>query len=261
MKFKALNIVIISLLLSISLYAGDMDREYSFKKGVSAYAAEDYNEAISIFNGMLRSGEVSWELYYNLGNSYYRLGELGNAIRYWEKAKLIAPSQPDINHNLSVAEQLLVDKVVLPEMFPLFRWYAQMQKQLPLNTAIMTIGFLTFFMVLIIILLRYRDRNKTETNKAPYIAVLSVFLSIIMLFAFITINTAQKRKNERYAIILKPEVQIYSAPDEDAAVLFILHEGSKVKINKNIEDIWSNVSYFDDKVGWIPRSAIGVIEE
>ena len=261
MKFKALNIIIISLILNLSLYAEGLDREYIFKKGVSAYAAENYNEAVSIFTDMMKSGKVSWELYYNLGNSYYRLGNLGQAIQYWEKAKLLAPSQPDINYNLSVAEQLLVDKVVLPKMFPLFKWYAQMQKQLPLNTAIMSIGILILLMVLILIMLRYRDRNKTNARKAPYIAVLSVFLSLILIFTFVTVNTAYKRKNERYAIILKPEVHILSEPDEDATVLFILHEGSKVKINKNIEDIWSNISYFDDKVGWIPHSAIGVIEE
>lgn len=255
-----MSIVLLLLLVSLP-FAADADRDQLFKQGVSAYVGEDYQNAISIFHQLEESKQISWELYYNLGNSYYRSGELGNAIRYWEKAKILAPSQSDIDHNLLIVEKHIIDKVILPDMFPLFKWYKQMQRQLSLSVSIRIIGTLLLFMILVLGLIRRANRRKNKNYKATYITVLSVFLILIILFSSITIDTAKRRKNEKYAIILERSVEILSEPTEDAMVLFILHEGSKVRVNKNIEDLWSNISYFDDKVGWIPRSAIGEIEE
>ncbi|MEA2076903.1 MAG: tetratricopeptide repeat protein [Candidatus Marinimicrobia bacterium] len=259
MKRKIYIGLLLTILLLPALFALDMDREQVFKQGVSAYVAEDYAKAISIFGKLEDSKEVSWELFFNLGNAYYRNGKLGNAIRYWEKAKLLVPSQTDVNHNLAIAEQLLIDKVVLPDMFPLFKWYAQMQKKLPLNITVLIIGFLLIVMIILLGFIRKTSKLQGKPRRASYVTVLAVFLSLILISSAITINTAHKRKNEKYAIILEREVNILSEPGKDATVLFILHEGSKVMINKNIEDSWSNISYFDDKIGWVQCSAIGEI--
>ena len=261
MKAKVIRIIGLALILTLSALAADPGRDMLFKQAVSEYAAENYTKATKTFQKLVKSGDVSWELFYNLGNAYYRQGQLGSAIQYWEKAKLLAPSQSDINHNLAIAEQQLVDKVVLPDMFPLFRWYEQLQKQLPLDLAVAFIGFLFFLMVLILALVRRSQRKNNTDRKTSYITITAVFLSLIVILTAITMNTAHQRKSEKYAIILADEAMVLSEPDDDAAVLFILHEGSKVKVNKNIEDSWSNISYFDDKVGWIKKPAIGAIEE
>ena len=138
-----ITISMLLLLFSVSLsYAVNADRDQLFKQGVSAYVGEDYQNAIALFSQLEKSKKVSWELYYNLGNSYYRNGELGNAIRYWEKAKILAPSNSDIDHNLLIAEKHIIDKVVLPDMFPLFKWYKQMQRHLSLSFSIQLIGAL-----------------------------------------------------------------------------------------------------------------------
>lgn len=261
MRSKGIRIILLAVLMAGIAFSAGVDREILFKQGVSAYAAEDYVKAISSFTQLAVTGKVSWELYYNLGNAYYRHGELGKAIQYWEKAKVLSPSQPDINHNLLISEQLLADKVVLPDMFPLFRWYEQFQKRLPLDLTVMLIGFLLMSMLILLGLVRRSQRKAQKNVKAPYITILTVFLSLILLLTAITVDTAQERKHKKYAIILDKEVNILSEPDKDATVLFILHEGSKVKVNKHIEESWANISYFDDKIGWIPRSAIGEIEE
>ena len=111
------RILIIAVLPFLIFADGNkQERDALFKQAVSAYAAEDYESALNTFLSLENSGIVSWELFYNIANVYYRRGEPGPAIRYWEKAALLAPANPDIAHNLNIAREQLNDKVVLPEM-------------------------------------------------------------------------------------------------------------------------------------------------
>ena len=256
--------ILIMLLLGVcfnGLYASELEREMTFKEGVSAYVTEDYSNAIEIFHGLIEEGLISWELYYNLGNTYYRQGELGNAIRYWEKARIIAPEQEDIIYNLAIAEQRLIDKVVLPDVFPLFKWYNELKLRINLSHLVFYIGLLLFISLLLVSYNIYRKRRYDKKMLKSSIVALCILFSTILIFASIGIDASVSRKDLNHAIILDNTVNIYSEPDEDSQVLFVLHEGSKVKINKKIENIWMNISYFDDKIGWIKTVSIGGIEE
>jgi tetratricopeptide (TPR) repeat protein len=251
----------ILLIMPFLILHADMriDRESLFKKGISAYASEDYHRAQTLFH-QLEQYAVSWELYYNLGNAYYRDGKLGRAIQYWEKARMLAPAQPDIHYNLTIAEQDLIDKVVLPEMFPLFRWYRDIQQHLPLNILIIISGLLVVILVFLLGYGRLYNRRTGKNRRAVVITFSTILLSLILLLSIVTIDTNRKRQKEKYAVILDRSVNVLSEPLQDASVLFILHEGSKVRINKQIEDEWANISYFDDKIGWVNMKSIGKIQ-
>ncbi len=255
------RLMIICVLLPLFAFSSNIinEREQHFKQGISAYANENYALAIELFHQLEAEQLVSWELYYNLGNCYYRQAELGRAIQYWEKAKILAPIHSDIEYNLSIARERLIDKVVLPDTFPLFAWYNTMQRYLPLNITIRIIGI--FLMLFVLILGGYRlYARKTERSyKGICITLGSLFLSVILLLTIVTIDTAQKRSHEKRAVILEESV-ILSEPADDATVLFILHEGSTILINKDIENEWANISYFDDKIGWIRMKYLGKIE-
>lgn len=260
MKRLILSLILFVFFISM-LSAGDIDRDMLFKSGVSAYVAEEYHKALSIFHQLESEDMVSWELFYNLGNAYYRNNDLGNAIRYWEKAKILSPNNSDIKYNLSIAEQHLIDKVVLPDMFPVFKWYADLKKNVSIDTLVMMIGLVLFLILGITGFVRIMSRQYQKDYKKTGITIVSILLAILLLLAVVSIDSSITRKNNKYAIILDDTVNIYSEPDEDALVLFILHEGSKVKVNKKIEDSWSNISYFDDKIGWIKAKSLGEIEK
>ncbi|MBW6458214.1 MAG: tetratricopeptide repeat protein [FCB group bacterium] len=256
---KRIIIMTILLTLSVLFAKTDMRREPLFKQGISAYVNEDYAKAQMVFHQLERDG-ASWELYYNLGNAYYRDGKLGHAIQYWEKAKMLAPSQKDIHHNLSLAQQELIDKVVLPDMFPLFRWYRNMQEYLPVQLPVMIGGILLIFLTLTIGYARINMRRTGTFSRNGVISLSVILVSLILVLNLVAFDTEMKRQKEIYAVILDRTVNILSAPVQESPVLFVLHEGSKVRINKQIEDEWANISYFDDKIGWINMKSLGKIQ-
>lgn len=253
-------LILMFILFPLLAYPQDNGREQRFKDGISAYANDNYSRAAGIFHELEAEGSVSWELYYNLGNSYYRQGELGEAILYWEKAKRLSPGQEDIEYNLSIARQQLIDKIVLPEMTPFFRRYENLQEQLSLSHVLRTIGALFLILVLISGSCRIHALLSGRSHKTLWVTSAGIIVVLILLLSYITVDTVRERK-EKHAIIINKKANVLSAPDDNDALLFILHEGSKVRINKKIEDEWANISYFDDKSGWIKMKHLGMIEQ
>ena len=86
-------------------------------EGDSAYIKDDYATAIQIYESLLKNGE-SADVYYNLGNSYYKAGEIAKAVLNYERALLMKPGNSDIRANLEVARAKTIDKVEpVPEVF------------------------------------------------------------------------------------------------------------------------------------------------
>ena len=86
-------------------------------EGDSAYIKEDYAAAIQIYEALLKNGEAA-DVYYNLGNSYYKIGEIAKAVLNYERALLLQPRNGDIRANLEVARAKTIDKVEpVPEVF------------------------------------------------------------------------------------------------------------------------------------------------
>lgn len=254
--------LLILLVLPLLLFPKqEAERDLLFKQAVSAYASGDYRHALDIFHKIEAKGPVSWELYYNIANAYYRSDSLGRAIQYWEKAAMLAPSQKDVAYNLSIARDRLTDKVVLPEMYPLFRWYENLRKRIPLNLTITIIGYLLALLTLIQISCYVHKRLSGKRHRGLCWSS-GITLGILIVFlGSVSIDTAIDRHQLREAVILPEEIRAYSEPDEKSARLFYLHEGSKVRILKEIEREWVQISYFDDKVGWIRYNHIGRIQQ
>ena len=86
-------------------------------EGDSAYMRNDYISAIQIYEALLGKGEAA-DVYYNLGNSYYKAGDIAKAILNYERALLLQPGNSDIRANLEIARSKTIDKVeAVPEIF------------------------------------------------------------------------------------------------------------------------------------------------
>lgn len=249
--------MIIFVLLSVALLSAqnELNRETLFTQGVSAYASGKYQKSISIFNELSSSGTVSFSLFFNLGNAYYKIGELGHAIQYWEKAAIINPGDKDLRFNLQLAGARIEDQVVLPRIFFLFEWYKELENKLNIPLTLFIAGVFLSLSVLSF-LHKKVDMGKHKTNNCFFMIFLLV-LSLSILLVTLDINS--RRNSYTEGVVLDDTLDIMNEPLENSPVSFILHEGAKIVIEERIEDDWLKISYYDDKTGWVKTKFIGEI--
>lgn len=223
--------------------------------GDSAYIRNDYTTAIQIYENLLQRGE-SADLYYNLGNSYFKSGDIARAILNYERALLLKPGNGDIRANLEIARKKTVDKIdIVPEIF-FISWTKSLINSISINA--WARWGIAFFILFIISLYFFIFSKQISLKKTGFIGSIVFLLFVICtnLFASYQKETLTKRDT---AIVISPSVTIRSTPNENGTELFVLHEGSKVFIKDNSMNNWKEITLEDGKVGWISSSDIEII--
>jgi len=241
----------ILLLMIVLTAAVSAQRIYDLvEKGNLNYMSGDYELAIEEYQAVIDSGYESPELYYNLGNAYYKSNKFTNALVNYEKAALLAPDDEDIQHNLEMARQLVVDKIEkLPEFLPKI-WYRQFIGLLKTDQWAL-ISMITFPISLLLFLFYFFVR-RIGIRKTAFLLALFIMLVSASTFIF-SYNQKKLVYNNSYAIIITPSVTIKSSPDESGTELFQLHEGTKVEIIDQLGD-WKEIKLSDGNVGWLKLS-------
>ena len=250
---------VMALLLLVPFGAAQAAESYPdslWRSGVEAYTAGDYASALKDFEDVRETGLMSKELYYNLGNSYLRSGEIAQAILWYERACRLDPSDADIRYNLEYARALTQDRIdEVPEMF-FQQWRRGVCYLLPSNAwAVIGLVSLALFVACVLLFLLGSTAGRRK---------LGFFLGIAFLVvALLGWDFAQWQRSEALrqdmAIVMKPVSSVKSSPSADGAKdLFILHEGTRVRILDNVGG-FSNIELADGRQGWIPASEIEVI--
>jgi len=224
-------------------------------EGDSAYMRNDYSSAIQIYEALLTKGAAA-DVYYNLGNSYYKAGNIAKAILNYERALLLEPGNSDIRANLDIARAKTMDKVdIAPEIF-FITWINAI---INANSADgWAIWGIVSFVLLLAGLYLFIFSKKVVLKKIGFIS------AIALLFLTVCSNIFASKQKERllnrdFSIVIDPSVTVRSTPSESGTSLFILHEGSKVFMKDNSMKDWKEIKLEDGKVGWVPSSAIEVI--
>ena len=224
-------------------------------EGDSAYMRNDYASAIQIYESLLKKGEAA-EIYYNLGNSYYKADDIAKAILNYERALLLQPGNADIRANLEIARSKTIDKVVsVPDIF-FVAWVKSLINCLSVD-AWAKLGIIFFSLLLISFSLFFLFKQ-IVWKKSGFIAGI-VFLFLVVLSNIFASEQKSELVNRNKAIILSPSVTVRSTPSESGTSLFILHEGHKIEVKDNSMREWKEIRLEDGKVGWVPTSAIEVI--
>jgi tetratricopeptide (TPR) repeat protein len=224
-------------------------------KANNLYAAGDYREAITHYNMIEASGEVSADLFYNIGNAYFKQNIVSKAILYYERAIKLRPGDPDISHNLALANAMTVDKIeAVPEFF-VFTWIKNMRSNAGADMWAW-LSIILFALCLLLFGLFLFARNITLRK-------FSFFLSILILLGSMNCGVfAYYQKKELHdtsaAIITPAVITVKSSPDASGKDLFILHEGTKVTILETLGE-WQCIKLADGKQGWILKFAAEMI--
>ena len=213
-----------------------------------AYADSEYELAIRSYENMLENGQSSFELYYNLANAYYRLNRYADAVLNYEKALLFEPGNSDVEFNLNLANSFIKDKVDLNDKFDTVRIMNDLSKFVsPYSIQLFSIGL----MVLLIALMLWM---KFKSRK---LRLLWLMLCMVFSFSLFSLSKWIDKESSKYleGIVFAPRVNVKSSPLKSGAKLFVLHEGTKVRV-LNEEKGWLRIYLDDDKMGWIPANSL-----
>lgn len=226
------------------------ERHYSdeelWEMGNNAYSDKRYSEAVKCYNDILGRGLYSAKLYYNLANAYFKCGEIGPAILYYNRALRISPASDDIRYNLEMAEAMTKDKIaVVPEFF-LKRWVRQLRNSM--SCTAWSIISLAAFAAALAMLLMFLLSGRLALRKTGFYGTIAAML----IFAATTMFALAERRDmlaREDAVVMSSAISVKSSPDRSATDLFVLHEGTKVRVVTEVDD-WCEIVIADGKKGW-----------
>ncbi len=249
---KYIFCIVFSVMLSWVLKA---DPLADYTKAKEYYQKQDYDNAIKLYESMIKAGNVSAEVYYNLGNSYYKTGNLARTLLSYERAKKITPYDEDVNFNIKIASLKVVDKMdVVPEIF-----YKRWTRSLALifSTDSWTTIFLANVWLLFIFLAVYIASRSSSLKKFSFVVACFFIITTISTF-LISQKSYAITFVDQSAIITTSSVYVKNSPDEKGSDQFIIHEGTKVDVLDELGD-WKKIRIANGSVGWLKAGEIEVI--
>lgn len=225
----------------------------SKQTGDSLYISGKFDEAAKVYESVIANKGVASEIYYNLGNCYYKTGDMAHAILYYERALKLDPSDIDTRENLSLAQSKIQDKSNGQTLFFVVAWWNSFACWLSINT-FKILGLISFTLLLTSLLIRNVKQNEVVRKYLKYVSCLALFL-----FVLTTLAALQQHHNstvDNKAIVISESASVKSSPSETSTDLFTLHSGSRLVITDSSMKEWCEVYFEDGKTGWINKHDI-----
>ena len=227
-----------------------------FEQGNALYKKGDYAGAAAQYEGILKQGKESAEVYFNLGNAYYKLNKVAPAVYNFEKSLLLDPGNKDAEINLSFAQKMTIDNIKATPRVGFSKMVYNTTGSYHYNTwAWLAVSFAVFFLLLF---LGYYLAGTTLLKRIFFVGMFVVLLGLTVSVIAAVYVKSQKEK-ENYAIVYPEVITLKAEPREGAQDAFILHEGTKVNVLETVDN-WKKVQLADDNVGWIPKEDIREIK-
>ena len=241
------NRLYIFLLITQTFWA-----QTAFDKGNNLYQKGDYQEAIPVYESVVKSGQQSGELYFNLGNCFYKLNKVAPAIFNFEKALLLNPNDTEIQNNLAFAQKMTIDEVVEVPKVGFAKIIRDFTSSFHYDTwAWIAILFSVLFLACFV---GYYFSNTTMLKRIFFTTMLFVLLFTIMS-VFAGFFEKNQSNNDRPAIVFADITSVKSEPKSSAQDAFALHAGTKVFVLESLNN-YKKIQLLDLKQGWIEKSAI-----
>ena len=255
--FSFLHNLLRIVFLALLLLAGSSSVGAATKADAdSLYAQGHYAQARKLYEALLKGNGPDADLYYNLGNACFKTDDLPHALLNYERALRLNPADADVKANLAFARTQITDKQTpASEMF-FITWWKAAATVLPF-AAYALIALVAFWVLLVALactIFLHRDRLRRIALRLAFICLLCCLLSNLLL-----LTQRQLLRRHDAAIVMEPVLTVKSSPDAQSTDLFILHEGTRVRLLDTTMSQWMEVRLEDGKQGWIPRTAVEII--
>lgn len=243
--------LILSFVLFLSVIA-NADPQADITKANTAYQAGFYENAASLYEKVIKDGFSSSELYFNLGNAYFKAGDFPSSILNYERALKLDPTNEDIIYNLRVANNQIIDKIdQLPQIFYQRWWNDLKQLNSPDGWSYITVvSFFIFFLTLGWFLL------STSIRIRKFLLPTSLIIFFLTgIFFILASESYSKAKNHKEAIVFEATLPVKSSPEDSGIDLFVIHEGLKVQIIDELTG-WKEIKIANGSKGWVKMGTI-----
>lgn len=217
-----------------------------FADANAQYAEGNYAEAATQYEQILQE-QPTPEVYYNLGNAYFKQGELAQSILAYERALRLKPSFKDAKHNLQFAQSRIIDNIEDTQSFFLSNWLKAIRNAL--SQRVWMVGSIVLFIMALVGFFLFAFSQTLWLRKTAFYC--SAIALVISVMACANAGSLYQRDTQRSeAIITQGIVNAKSSPDRSGNDLFTIHEGTKVEIHEVIGD-WCCV-HVGNNIGWMP---------
>jgi len=251
MKKIGIGTLFIFFILSGGVFAQSPDEIY--QKANLSYEDADYESSVSLYEMLLKMDKVSPEVFYNLGNSYFKLKKIGKAILNYERAQQLAPRDRDVLRNLKLARSMTVDKIKTLERGFVLRIVLFLYDTMNINELSI---FTSIIYLVAVIILGFSIFIVTKRRTLFYAA--GTLGAILIIFLIFLVSKIYNENFVRKAIVISGKVDVRSGPNQDYLLQFTLHEGTKVRVVEEKKD-WYEIDLSKDLRGWLPRDSVEVI--
>ena len=275
MRDRLYNIVcavmagVATLFMVVPGYAADSKTtaRASWKAGIEAYNAKDYAEAVEAFETVVASGYASADVYYNLANAYFKLGqqsessrpfaggELGRAVLNYERALRLDPTMDDARYNLDIAKDLTNDTEAVPESFIVRVWHYV--------AGIMTTnGWVTLSLVMLgvtaVMVLLYLLHDSVTLRKISFFVSLATTVVFILSTIFSIVQLRASDEDNSAVIITHDTTPVHASPDSGSKIIREPSQGVTVEVERE-QGEWSEVRFADGEKGWVRTTNVEII--
>jgi tetratricopeptide (TPR) repeat protein len=243
-----------------------------FARANSLYESGDYAGAVEAYLGVVNGGIVDATLYYNLGNSFYKVNDLGKAVLFYERSLRLAPRDRDVRENLALVRTQLKDKQFVAEKNPVIQgigwlhdnlrtgemfWFASLSYLL-----LCTLAMVFIFRRTRVVSMWYRRLSVLSPARLLGLTLTQELLVAIALVSILVATSAsssylklQREIHPRDAVVLARETPVFGSPTEDATLQFRIHEGTTVTAGE-VRRNWIRIQLPGGLSGWVSANSI-----
>lgn len=242
--------ILIYFICLVSLAFGQDAAQSQFEKANQAYERNDFMGAIAGYEALVKEGQESPELFYNLGNSYLKNNDLGRAILNYKKSLRLESNDHVIN-NLQVAQSQQPDELSSVGQTPRQWWDNFVSVFSSTTWGVLTL--IMFWLAIAGFIFWHIGTDRTKRKKGFFSGiVLTILTALLLLFGY---SKYQLEQNSRQAILIQEETKLHASADDSSEILNTIHAGLELTLLDEIGD-WYQVRLINGEKGWLPKASL-----